>query len=509
MENKIIVGVLCLNSKIIMGLTKKNVPMKLFKPINKKYPNFNVPTRMKYRNKDVYVTIRYKLKTEKYYIGELHRVIGEVGDLNIEKEVLKYKYGIKYKKDSRKIYYETEKDPYENIRKNYTLLMTVSIDPPNCEDIDDALHYRDIDEQYCEFGIHIADVASYIKSDSILDSKIKNKLESVYLDWERIDMIPTYIALNKYSLKDNKLSHTSSIIYKYDKKNRKIVNYKITKGLIRNHAMSYEKATEILTQYDFYSSTVRNLYNIGKQLSNNHRHYDMHKMVETYMVLANSTIGNEIIERGINGIFRVQKSSDKELIEIKNKKIENMINKFRYEKAEYIYGNKNNIGHNALKKINYCHFTSPIRRYIDIITHRIIYDNITHDYSELCKQINKKHKKVQKAQRESKRLNLIYKIYETTKIIETECKVVNIYKNRINIYIEKYDLETSVKLYDSKLNRLINYESNEKYIVLKNGNIIKKIGLLDTLNIKIVIDIMNPFDKLLVKIEELNDLFIK
>ena len=76
----------------------------------------------------------------------------------------------------------------------------VSIDPPGCKDIDDALHARDLSNGNIEVGIHIADVTYYMKHGSALDKEACDRSTSTYLVDRRLDMLPKLLTENLCSL---------------------------------------------------------------------------------------------------------------------------------------------------------------------------------------------------------------------------------------------------------------------------------------------------------------------
>src|SRR5665647_443790 len=159
---KKLLGVLATSSKVTLGLSAKNVPKKRFMPLDKRFPNFAVQTKKPMQSSDSYAIIQTEDWTkDKYPTAIIDRIIGNVGDHNVEKECLRIKHNINWKKYRRFNIddYITDLTPD---RKDLTDLECFSIDPPNCRDIDDALHIRKITSDTFEVGIHIADVSSFI-----------------------------------------------------------------------------------------------------------------------------------------------------------------------------------------------------------------------------------------------------------------------------------------------------------------------------------------------------------
>lgn len=64
------------------------------------------------------------------------------------------------------------------------------MDPPGCTDIDDALHCLQLDEEYVQVGVHIADVTHFIRPGTAIDREAASRATTVYLVDNRIDMVP-------------------------------------------------------------------------------------------------------------------------------------------------------------------------------------------------------------------------------------------------------------------------------------------------------------------------------
>jgi ribonuclease R len=131
--------------------------------------------------------------------------------------------------------------------------------------------------------------------------------------------------------------------------------------------------------------------------------YDItHQMVEEFMLKANELVAKELIERGKDGIFRIHEEpneesmkefysyarlmgfkvpaepKDSDLVELfemaqKSPLLEQLAIRFIRSMKLAVYSEKN-VGHYGLALENYTHFTSPIRRYSDLVVHRLIFD---------------------------------------------------------------------------------------------------------------------------------------
>jgi len=141
--------------------------------------------------------------------------------------------------------------------------VVVSIDPPGCVDIDDAVHVRVIKEGDCcgsfryterhigqlEVGIHIADVSHYVRSDGVLDAEARVRGTSVYLADRRIDMLPALLSTDVCSMRCWVDRLACSCVCMLDKDSGDLIDYMFVKAIVQNRlAMSYQEAQWLLSQ---------------------------------------------------------------------------------------------------------------------------------------------------------------------------------------------------------------------------------------------------------------------
>ena len=82
-------------------------------------------------------------------------------------------------------------------------LPILSIDPPGCKDIDDALHCIELDNGNWQVGVHIADVTHYVEAGTAIDLEAADRSTSTYLVNKRLDMLPSLLTTDLCSLKGN------------------------------------------------------------------------------------------------------------------------------------------------------------------------------------------------------------------------------------------------------------------------------------------------------------------
>lgn len=249
----------------------------------------------------------------------------------------------------------------------------ISVDPEGCKDIDDAIQLIE-DENSYKIYIHISDPSSFIPINSQLDMELKNRNSSLYVD-NVYHMMPQILSTDIISLIENKerRSYTCKIKILKNSVDLNNIEFEFYKSnIIVEKNLSYEIFDKEYKQNEYY----KKIYDVGFELYkilNLKEDYDSHKMIEAYMILCNICAAKKcIIKRSTN-------DSDS---------IYNTITEYVLENKEHkIIGNY------------YTHFTSPIRRYVDLIVHRLIFNPDSYKMDELYKiveYINKKNKILKK-----------------------------------------------------------------------------------------------------------------
>jgi ribonuclease R len=317
-------------------------------------------------------------------------------------------------------------------RRDLTDLFTVTIDPKTAKDFDDALSIEKTTDGYRLF-VHVADASYYVKKGGHLDLEAIKRKNSVYLLGTCIPMLPPILADNLCSLKEgvNRLAVTVEMDLNAK---GELINSQIYRSIIKsNHRLSYEQAFEIL--HETAKSKLKDHLLLMKELALHFKaikhqrgavdlslselvwklgddgvptgfeisHYDItHQLVEEFMLKANEIIATTLKNKEVSLIYRVHESPSAETMqEFKNfcirlgLKIPEQIGgpilaKIFDEHREsafiqelttrYIRSMRlatystDTVGHHGLMLENYTHFTSPIRRYVDIIIHRLLFN---------------------------------------------------------------------------------------------------------------------------------------
>jgi exoribonuclease R len=395
-----LVGVIRFDIGYVYSLGKGKIA-KLFESSIPGYPNMMASTRKTSYRIPYYAYVEYVdwKDDQKMPTCQIIDMIGPVGELEKENMMLKYKYGISKRLNDKAFLDMLDlPDPYHKFRKDIRHEYIVSIDPYGSLDIDDAFHFKKYDDTI-ELGIHIADVSSYIPESSELNDIIQNRGETVYLKSKKINMLPNIFADDICSLLPEKDRRAITVIFKWDKKINSFVFSNSYPSMIKSsHAYTYDNADDDKMVVDLISQL-----NIECTID------ATHILIETIMKMTNMNIAKCIqIAFGDFGVYRIQLPSHGEnLIRLEeiDKAIPQEIKKeilvSQKEGAKYVFGWNDIYEHYSLGIKEYTHFTSPIRRYVDIIVHRIwLYSLTTKNKPKvsetICDKLTQKQKEIRK-----------------------------------------------------------------------------------------------------------------
>lgn len=405
-------------------------------------------------------------------------------------------------------------------RRDMRSVATFTIDPVDAKDFDDALSVEIIDEDLIEVGIHIADVSHYIKEGGIIDEEAIKRATSVYLVDRCIPMLPERLSNGVCSLRPNEDKLCFSVVVKLNKKGD-ILDKWFGKTVIHSdRRFTYEEAQNVIeTLQGDYKDEILALDKLakimrGKRIQDGSiemgsievrfkldketkkpvdvyfkTQKDSNKLIEEFMLLANKLVAKELSDAKYHNVYRVHdqpnlekleslasicknfgysldtnsdvknlKSSINKLVkDIKDKPEENMIETLItrcMSKATYT---TKNIGHYGLGFTHYSHFTSPIRRYPDLITHRILNNFLNKKANENLKKIEDMSKwcsdreiLAAKAQRDSIK-------YKQVEYLEDKIGTIH---NGIVSGVTDWGMY--VELVESKCEGMVRYTNNHK-----------------------------------------------
>ena len=525
-----------------------------------------------YENEIVVVKIKDWLYEDPY--GEVVKSLGDENENEtqihaiLEEFSLPYVFPKEVLKEAEKI--KTEYNKKE--REDYKEELTFTIDPVDAKDFDDAISFKKTKNEI-EVGIHIADVSHFVEKDSIIDKEAIKRATSVYLSDRVVPMLPEKLSNDVCSLNPKEDKLVFSVYVSFDK-NFNIKRSRISKSLINsNERFSYEEAQHIIEKKNGIipkESTILNkekkvskelvesiitLNSIAENLKNKRKNngsiffnkeevrfivnekgepvdFIIKKqkkanfLIEEFMLLANVTVAEKIIESKRKGVFRIHdKPDEKKIAEIErfvknigyniniinSKEPNKEINKLlalaekkpeknvldmmvirAMSKAKY---STQNIGHFGLMFENYTHFTSPIRRYPDLIVHRIINEILKKekstqtDLENTCLHCSSMEEKATKAERASTKLMQVKYLQDKTDQVfkgvisgmNERGVFVEINHNKCEGLVKMKDIPNDFYNFDKKANAVVGQNTHQEYglgdlvfVKVKKTNIEKK-----------------------------------
>ncbi len=451
---------------------------------------FIINNKEKAKEKDL-VVIKFFKWDKEFPEGKIIKIIGEKGIVDNEIHAILEEYELPYEftevlnKEAHKLESLQNENEIKN-RKDLRNTTTITIDPEDAKDFDDAISVKINKNKSLEIGIHIADVSFFLKKNSELDKEAFKRATSVYLVDRVVPMLPESLSNKLCSLRPNEEKFTFSAMFTFDE-NYKIIKewfgktvinsnkrltYEETQYVIENKTNIIPKEVSLSKKEEILENEIKNAIEILNKTANYLRNkrsqegsitfnkkevkfilnkekepintilkesLDANKLVEEFMLLANRKVA-EVFDKNkkSKGIYRIHDYPDDQkiatlervvknlgynqqlkhtnnihkeinnlLIKVQNTPEQNLIDTLvirSMSKAKY---SSNNIGHFGLAFKKYTHFTSPIRRYPDVIVHRMLenillkqsveYKNLEED----CLHCSKREEIATKAERTS------------------------------------------------------------------------------------------------------------
>ena len=360
------------------------------------------------------------------------------------------------------------------LRKDFRNTFTMTIDPYDAKDFDDAISLKKLDDNSWEVGIHIADVSHFVRQGTSLDKEAFERGTSIYLVDRVIPMLPEKLSNNVCSLRPDEDKLTFSAVFSMNQK-AEVTHRWFGKTIIHSdRRFTYEEAQEIIeTGKGEFNTEIQVLHALASQLRKKRfnsgainfnseeikfklddkgkpietyikEQKESNHLVEEFMLLANKHVAEYIGKpepgkKNKTFVYRIHDEPNPEKLntfvqflkklgyslnvnsrealassynalfeKIHGKGEESMIETIAVRtmaKAEY---STDNIGHYGLAFPFYSHFTSPIRRYPDLMVHRLL-EIYLHGgpsankevYEEMCKHSSDMERKAVQAERDS------------------------------------------------------------------------------------------------------------
>lgn len=377
-------------------------------------------------------------------VGKVIDILGVPGQNDTEMHAILAQYDLPYKyPENIEKYADTISDKIDrneiSRREDFRDVFTITIDPKDAKDFDDAISFRQLAPNLWEVGVHIADVTHYVKPGDLVDVEAEKRASSVYLVDRTIPMLPERLSNGLCSLRPNEEKLCFSVIFNMNDK-AEVKKSRIARTVIKSDSrLTYEEAqTVIETGKGAFATEILKLNDLAKQLRDrrfangaiNFERYEVkfnldekgkplgvffkeskeaNHLIEELMLLANKTVA-EVIgkvpkdKKAKAFVYRVHDVPDPEKLDTFNafilrfghkmktsgtktevaKSLNSVLDKVQGRPEENlvetiairtmskaIYSTKN-VGHYGLAFDYYTHFTSPIRRYPDMLVHRLL-----------------------------------------------------------------------------------------------------------------------------------------
>jgi len=333
-------------------------------------------------------------------------------------------------------------------REDTTEKIIVTIDPRDAKDFDDAISLEQDSEGNWVLGVHIADVSYFVAPDSVLDIEAKTRGNSVYLPGKTLAMLPEVLSNGICSLQPNQKRFVKSVYLTYDQ-NGSVLSRRFANSIMRStQRLTYQRADRILKGHTKGAKPeviklLKNMETLARVIEKRREKNGMihlalpetelvmdksgrvvdahpaddsypHTIIEMFMVEANEAVASLLDRLDVPFIRRIHPEPDalsmknlakllrafglslprnpdrwaiQELLQtVKDADCSLAVNLAvlrSFEKAQYA---PLHIGHFALASTCYCHFTSPIRRYADLLVHRVL-DGYLQNRLDATKQI--------------------------------------------------------------------------------------------------------------------------
>ena len=366
-------------------------------------------------------------------------------------------------------------------RKDLTSVPTLTIDPVDARDFDDAISLSKNEKGNWELQVHIADVAFFVPVGSVLDEEARQRGNSVYLPDRVIPMLPETISNHLASLQPDRRRLAKTVFMEYSPEGV-LLHAEVYNSVIRNaYRFNYEQIDQYLIDPEPWKERltheifqlVSDMHTLAMQLRSIRKrdgaveltlpevkvdldklgkvkgahvvhHTESHQMIEEFMLAANQAVASWLDRLKLPFLRRAHAPPDMLKIRRLNQFVralgipaEQMQDRFEIQRViDSVKGKTTEFAvnyailksmskavyqceferHYALNMTHYCHFTSPIRRYPDLVVHRIVDKLVSgkkaHENTEVLEQLgdhcSHTEQNAESAERELVRVKLLH-----------------------------------------------------------------------------------------------------
>jgi len=322
-------------------------------------------------------------------------------------------------------------------RRDLTKVPTITIDPVDARDFDDAISLSKNDKGHWELMVHIADVSHFVPIGSSLDEEARERATSVYLPDRVLPMLPELISNHLASLQPGKVRLSKTVFMEFNSSG-KLLHQEVFNSKIHNDCrLTYEQVDGFLDDRDAWKERLDapvfellgDMHTLAMTLRGNRNrdgalelhlpeikirldksgkvkgagiveHTESHQIIEEFMLAANTAVADWLTRLDVPFLRRVHAPPERRKMKKLNDfmrdlgiQCESLEDRFEIQRVvESVRGKPNEYAvnyailksmtkavyqpeeemHYALQFKDYCHFTSPIRRYPDLQVHRTV-----------------------------------------------------------------------------------------------------------------------------------------
>ncbi|MFB6356279.1 MAG: ribonuclease R [bacterium] len=378
--------------------------------------------------------------------GVIVDVLGDRDDPEVEEEVILKKYDLNPEfpddvvEEAKSFPDSVSGDQLEE-RRDLTHLTTLTIDPYDAKDLDDAVSIESLDDGTYRVGVHITDVSHYVDTGSKLDEEARERGTSTYLAGEVLPMFPKAFSNGIGSLDEQVLRLTVTVFLKVNDSGEVLDSDFAVSYINVDQRLSYQQVDDYLNNEDYpeeiddISDTIDRMVDVSQAMRRKRfdrgsldfdlpevslkmqegevediiqvEHTRSHQAIEEFMIAANEAVAVHLTSKEIPVLYRIHEPPARTDIDEFERFVEGIGYQLEYEdnvhprdfqeiidqsqdkpEEKVIAWNMlramqkarystDNMGHFGLASDCYLHFTSPIRRYPDLTAHRILKRDLT------------------------------------------------------------------------------------------------------------------------------------
>jgi len=364
------------------------------------------------------------------------RVLGDAGDATLDSAIVACELGIPTEFGELALAEAEQVSQEQGTRAELRDHTIFTIDPAQAHDFDDAVSVRELGRNALEVGVHITDVSSFVKEGGALDTEAMERGNSVYLPDSVYPMLPERLSSNLCSLAPGAPKLCVSVLMEMTTDGRVQRTRFMETRITSSRRFTYEEVQDVLDGRAGAPGRIerdlRTLDALARALNEQRlmrnavdlelpelrveltdgglpervfleQKLASHSLIEELMILANAEIGRHVAAAGVPLIFRVHPRAKREKIDeflkaartigatdlklgrgdfrrlrpsvdggplgAARRRLLSYLYVRAMEKARY---DVTDTGHYGLALEGYCHFTSPIRRYADLLNHRVV-----------------------------------------------------------------------------------------------------------------------------------------